>query len=156
MAHPPPPGWSGGPMTGHGAPPGLSAPLTAPPPPEYKPPPNPQVAKFEQKKKEWLRIQKNRFGEKRKGGFVEVSSRASNIVKDIQKANGSPQTQKSDMPPEHLRKIVKDIGDVSQKKFSADKRAYLGSLKYMVSKPVLSISEILSHFFDLNSKIVKP
>ena len=43
------------------------------------------------------------------------------------------QTQKSDMPPEHLRKIVKDIGDVSQKKFSADKRAYLGSLKYMVS-----------------------
>ena len=41
------------------------------------------------------------------------------------------ETQKNDMPPEHLRKIVKDIGDVSQKKFSSDKRSYLGALKYM-------------------------
>lgn len=41
------------------------------------------------------------------------------------------ETQKADMPPEHLRKIVKDIGDVSQKKFSSDKRAYLGALKFM-------------------------
>ena len=35
------------------------------------------------------------------------------------------------MPPEHLRKIVQDIGDVSQKKYSSDKRSYLGALKYM-------------------------
>jgi len=56
-------------------------------------------------------MQKQRFGEKRKGGFIE--------------------TQKADMPPEHLRKIVKDIGDVSQKKFSSDKRSYLGALKFM-------------------------
>ena len=60
-----------------------------------------------------MRIQKQRFGEKRKNGFVD--------------------TQKVDMPPEHLRKIVRDIGDVSQKKFSVDKRAYLGALKFMVS-----------------------
>ncbi|MCJ1479964.1 pre-mRNA-splicing factor 8 [Schaereria dolodes] len=99
---PPPPGW------GASAPP--SMPL-APPPPGYRPPADPQVAKFAQKKKEWLRSQRNRFGEKRKGGFVE--------------------TQKADMPPEHLRKIVKDIGDVSQKKFSSDKRSYLGALKFM-------------------------
>ena len=84
---------------------------SAPPPPGYQPPSDPQVAKYAQKKKEWLRSQRNRFGEKRKGGFVE--------------------TQKADMPPEHLRKIVKDIGDVSQKKFSSDKRSYLGALKYM-------------------------
>lgn len=84
---------------------------SAPPPPGYQPPSDPQVAKFAQKKKEWLRSQRNRFGEKRKGGFVE--------------------TQKADMPPEHLRKIVKDIGDVSQKKFSTDKRSYLGALKFM-------------------------
>jgi len=83
----------------------------APPPPGYRPPADPQVAKFAQKKKEWLRSQRNRFSEKRKGGFVE--------------------TQKADMPPEHLRKIVKDIGDVSQKKFSSDKRSYLGALKFM-------------------------
>lgn len=84
---------------------------SAPPPPGYQPPSDPQIAKFAQKKKEWLRSQRNRFGEKRKGGFVE--------------------TQKADMPPEHLRKIVKDIGDVSQKKFSSDKRSYLGALKFM-------------------------
>ncbi|TVY50762.1 Pre-mRNA-processing-splicing factor 8 [Lachnellula cervina] len=104
---PPPPGWSSS------APPSL--PLGAPPasaaPPGYRPPADPQVAKFAQKKKEWLRSQRNRFGEKRKGGFVE--------------------TQKADMPPAHLRKIVKDIGDVSQKKFSSDKRSYLGALKFM-------------------------
>ena len=99
---PPPPGW------GSSAPPGLPS---APPPPGYKPPPDPKAAKFAQKKKEWLRTQRNRFSEKRKEGFVE--------------------TQKADMPPEHLRKIVKDIGDVSQKKFSSDKRSYLGALKYM-------------------------
>ncbi|KAK2810848.1 Pre-mRNA-processing-splicing factor 8 [Emmonsiellopsis sp. PD_5] len=99
---PPPPGW------GAAAPP--SMPL-APPPPGYRPPADPMVAKFAQKKKEWLRTQRNRFGEKRKAGFVE--------------------SHKADMPPEHLRKIVKDIGDVSQKKFSTDKRSYLGALKFM-------------------------
>lgn len=85
--------------------------MAPPPPPGYQPPADPKVAKFAQKKTEWLRTQRNRFGEKRKGGFVE--------------------TQKADMPPEHLRKIVKDIGDVSQKKFSSEKRSYLGALKFM-------------------------
>ncbi|KAI9773075.1 MAG: pre-mRNA-splicing factor 8 [Geoglossum simile] len=99
---PPPPGW------GMSAPPSVALP---PPPPGYQPLADPQVAKFALKKKEWLRSQRNRFSEKRKGGFVE--------------------TLKADMPPEHLRKIVKDIGDVSQKKFSSDKRSYLGALKFM-------------------------
>ncbi|ETN37574.1 pre-mRNA-splicing factor spp42 [Cyphellophora europaea CBS 101466] len=106
---PPPPGWNAG-----GAPPpppGMSGAPPPPPPPGYRPPVNPNVAKFAQKKTEWLRTQRNKFGEKRKAGFVE--------------------TQKADMPPEHLRKIVKDIGDVSQKKYSSDKRSYLGALKYM-------------------------
>lgn len=67
--------------------------------------------KFAQKKVEWLRSRRNRFGEKRKAGFVE--------------------TQKADMPPEHLRKIVRDIGDVSQRKYTSDKRSYLGALKFM-------------------------
>ncbi|EKJ71151.1 hypothetical protein FPSE_08657 [Fusarium pseudograminearum CS3096] len=104
---PPPPGW------GNNPPP--------PPPPSQAPPPPPSLpsqatpafhtAKFAHKKKEWIKSQRNRFGEKRKGGFV--------------------QTQKADMPPEHLRKIVKDIGDVSQKKYTNDKRSYLGALKFM-------------------------
>lgn len=113
---PPPPGW--GPPPPPPPPPGppsdfLPPPpgAPAPPPPGYQPPTNPHIAKFAQKKTEWLRMQKNRFGEKRKAGFVE--------------------TQKADMPPEHLRKIVKDIGDVSQKKYTSDKRSYLGALKFM-------------------------
>ncbi len=35
------------------------------------------------------------------------------------------------MPPEHLRKIIKDHGDFSSKKFAKDKRIYLGALKYI-------------------------
>ncbi|KAF3386460.1 Pre-mRNA-processing-splicing factor 8 [Penicillium rolfsii] len=98
---PPPPGWGA-------APPSMAM---APPPPGYQPPADPNVAKFAQKKHEWLRTQRSRFGEKRKAGFVE--------------------TQKADMLPEHLRKIVKDIGDVSQRKFTNEKRSYLGALKFM-------------------------
>ena len=106
---PPPPGWNG-----DGQPNGHAKGGKAPPPPGYKPYVDPREQKLAQKKTEWLRVQRNRFGEKRKAGFVD--------------------TQKSDMPPEHLRKIVKDIGDVSQKKFSTDKRSYLGALKYMPSR----------------------
>ncbi|KAL5117147.1 pre-mRNA-splicing factor 8 [Pleosporales sp. CAS-2024a] len=94
---PPPPGPPGAPGTV--GPPGIRAPI------------DPQVAKFAQKKRDWLRQQRQRFGEKRKAGFVE--------------------TQKDDLPPEHLRKVFRDIGDVSQKKFTSDKRSYLGALKFM-------------------------
>ncbi|WPH01472.1 Pre-mRNA-processing-splicing factor 8 [Acrodontium crateriforme] len=105
---PPPPGWQGS-SSAIGAPPGY--PAAPPPPPGYKQTVDPQAAKLQEKKQKWVRQQRQRFAEKRRGGFVE--------------------TQKADMPPEHLRKIVKDIGDVSQKKFSADKRSYLGALKFM-------------------------
>lgn len=44
---------------------------------------------------------------------------------------GAPQVQKAPMPPEHVRKIVKDHGDMSAKKFERDKRVYLGALKYI-------------------------
>ncbi|KAG6097641.1 Pre-mRNA-splicing factor spp42 [Claviceps sp. LM220 group G6] len=113
---PPPPGWgAAAPPPPPPPPPPSSLPpppsTPAPPPPGFHPPSDPQIAKFAQKKKEWLRDRRNRFGEKRKAGFV--------------------QTQKADMPPEHLRKIVKDIGDVSQKKYTNDKRSYLGALKFM-------------------------
>ncbi|CAG9993419.1 unnamed protein product [Clonostachys byssicola] len=117
MSHPPPPppGWGAPPPpppppSSLPPPPSTPAP-PAPPPPGYRPSTDPLVAKLAQKKKEWLRDRRNRFGEKRKAGFV--------------------QTQKADMPPEHLRKIVRDIGDVSQKKYTNDKRSYLGALKFM-------------------------
>lgn len=93
-------------MPAHPPPPGIAPASKS----NYKPRAD-HHAKLEQNKKDWLRNQKLRFGEKRKAGFVE--------------------TQKSDMPPSILRKTFRDIGDVSQKKFSSDKRAYLGALKYM-------------------------
>ena len=35
------------------------------------------------------------------------------------------------MPPEHVRKIIKDHGDMTSRKYRHDKRVYLGALKYM-------------------------
>lgn len=34
--------------------------------------------------------------------------------------------QKEDMPPEHIRKIIRDHGDMSSRKYRHDKRVYLG------------------------------
>ena len=38
---------------------------------------------------------------------------------------------KEEIPPEVIRKIIKDHGDMSGKKFKHDKRVYLGALKYI-------------------------
>ena len=61
--------------------------------------------------KKWHQLNQKRYGEKRKFGYTEP--------------------QKEDMPPEHVRKIIRDHGDMSSKKFRHDKRVYLGALKYM-------------------------
>lgn len=63
------------------------------------------------KAKEWRTHQSRRFSERKK--------------------HGRSQPQKEKMPPEHLRKIIKDHGDMSNRKFRHDKRIYLGALKYM-------------------------
>ena len=39
--------------------------------------------------------------------------------------------EKEQMPPEHVRKILKDHGDMSSRKFRSDKRVYLGALKFI-------------------------
>lgn len=63
--------------------------------------------------KRWMNLQKERFTEKKvqKGTFVH----------DV----------KSEMPPEHIRKIMNNQGDLSTKSFNKEKRAMLGALKYM-------------------------
>lgn len=38
------------------------------------------------------------------------------------------------MPVEHLRKIARDHGDMSSRKFRNDKRVYLGALKYLTCR----------------------
>ncbi|KAF7291692.1 Pre-mrna-processing-splicing factor 8 [Mycena chlorophos] len=64
-----------------------------------------------QKSMKWVQMQRKRYGEKRKGGYVDMG--------------------KQDLPPEHVRKIIKDHGDMSNRKFRNDKRVHLGALKYV-------------------------
>jgi len=73
-----------------------------------------------EKAKAWLRLNTKRYSERRKFGHVEP--------------------QKEELPPEHVRKIIKDHGDMSSKKFRHDKRVYLGALKY-VPHAVLKLLE---------------
>ena len=67
--------------------------------------------KLQDKARKWQQLQTKRYSEKRKFGFID--------------------SQKDDMPPEHVRKIIRDHGDMTNRKFRHDKRVYLGALKYM-------------------------
>jgi len=77
-------------------------------------------AELEEKALKWARLNAKRYSDKRKFGYTEA--------------------QKDDMPPEHVRKIVKDHGDMTNRKFRHDKRVYLGALKY-VPHAVLKLLE---------------
>lgn len=72
-----PPGTSGGA--------GPSGPPPLPPPPSYTV--LPTEAQLEEKARKWMQLNSKRYSDKRKFGFVE--------------------TQKEDMPPEHVRKIIR-------------------------------------------------
>lgn len=61
--------------------------------------------------RKWQTINSKRYAEKRKYGYT--------------------QAQKEDMPPEHVRKVIRDHGDMSSRKFRHDKRVYLGALKFV-------------------------
>ncbi|CAL1377720.1 unnamed protein product [Linum trigynum] len=116
----------GGPPGGeqHIAPPGTFSSSMLPPPPaapmqpsytvlapQTPPTPAEAEAKLEEKARKWQQLNTKRYSDKRKFGFVE--------------------TQKEDMPPEHVRKIIRDHGDMSSKKYRHDKRVYLGALKFI-------------------------
>ncbi|XP_076032187.1 pre-mRNA processing factor 8 [Oratosquilla oratoria] len=77
------------------------------------PPPveNISMEKMQEKARRWQQLHNKKYAEKRKFGFVDV--------------------QKEEMPPEHIRKIIRDHGDMSSRKYRHDKRVYLGALKFM-------------------------
>lgn len=78
------------------------------------PNPKPEIIteeKLQEKAQKWHQLQTKRYADKRKFGFVDA--------------------QKEDMPPEHIRKIIRDHGDMTSRKYRHDKRVYLGALKYM-------------------------
>ena len=56
------------------------------------------------------------------------------------------------MPPEHVRKIVKDHGDMSHKKFSRDRRLFLGALKY-VPHAILKLLENMPMPWEQQRKV---
>lgn len=70
---------------------------------------------LQERTKRWRQIQKRRFD----------PPRQTNTPGGVVRAN------RIEMPPEHLRKIIIDHGDLSSRRVAADKRAHLGSLKYM-------------------------
>lgn len=64
------------------------------------------------KARKWQQTQSRRFGDRRgKTGFID--------------------TGKQEMPPEVLRKIIKEHGDMTNRKYRQDKRVHLGALKYL-------------------------
>lgn len=85
MAPPPAPGTSIPP------PPAMQPSYTVLQPPPQQPPqqesPAEAEARLEEKARKWMQLNSKRYGDKRKFGFVE--------------------TQKEDMPPEHVRKIIR-------------------------------------------------
>ncbi|KAJ1921385.1 pre-mRNA-splicing factor 8 [Mycoemilia scoparia] len=78
--------------------------------PSFVPPALDEQALLEKSKK-WQKINRDRYSEKRQLGFVEH--------------------EKAMLPPEHLRKIIKDHGDMASRKYRQEKRVYLGALKYI-------------------------
>merc|ERR1712196_698092 len=68
-------------------------------------------AEIAERARKWQNLNAKRYAEKRKFGYTEP--------------------EKEQMPPEHVRKILKDHVDMSSRKFRSDKRVYLGALKFI-------------------------
>ncbi|CAK7904636.1 pre-mRNA-splicing factor 8 [[Candida] anglica] len=77
-----------------------------------------KVVDLETRKRQWLQLQKKRYT-------------TSSIIKSTGAAGGSTTVSKVHLPPQHLRKIIHNHADLSSRKFATDKRAHLGSLKYL-------------------------
>ena len=70
------------------------------------------IKELQEKSKQWKQHIARKFNQKRKYNFYSES-------------------KKDPLPNDVLRKIIKDHGDMSSKKFKQDKRVYLGALKYI-------------------------
>lgn len=92
---------------------------------------------LENRKRNWLQRQKLRFRE------VTLTST---------KNGGLVRPTKSELPPEHLRKIMIDHGDLSSKKVASDKRSHLGSLKYM-PHAILKLLENIPQPWELTKDV---
>jgi PRO8NT (NUC069), PrP8 N-terminal domain len=80
---------------------------------ESQPPVADPHAVLDEKSRKWSQLNTKRFSKKKKSGYVDAL--------------------KEDMPPEHVRKIIRDHGDMSSKKFRHDKRVRIISLQSLTS-----------------------
>ncbi|TQD90224.1 hypothetical protein C1H46_024252 [Malus baccata] len=78
-------------------------------------PPSSAQPSLNERAQTWQKLNSNRYGVKRKFGYLEA--------------------QKEDMPPEHARKVIKDRGDMSSKRFRHDKRRDQRNFKQMRFPP---------------------
>lgn len=79
-----------------------------PPPPQA---PQKTTISLEEKARRWEKMQKKRYSHK--------------------KLNTFSAPQKELMPPDFLRKILQDHGDMTSKRYQTEKRLYVGALKYV-------------------------
>ena len=93
------------------------------------------------KSQKWQQTQNRRYGEKRKAGFIDSGKQVTSLFVTLYYRE-LPFTHRlhQELPPEHVRKIIKDHGDMSNRKFRNDKRVHLGALKY-VPHAVLKLLE---------------
>lgn len=130
MQHPPPgmmpPGMQAPPGMASSAPPGMAAPPGMQFPPQtsnvqtnqqYQQQPQqiPNTISLEEKAKRWAKLQSKRYSHRKRFSSNQ---------------GGTVQVQKDSLPPEHIRKILQDHGDMTAKRYQQDKRIYLGALKY--------------------------
>lgn len=75
----------------------------------------PNTISLEEKAKRWAKLQSKRYSHRKRFSSNQ---------------GGTVQVQKDSLPPEHIRKILQDHGDMTAKRYQQDKRIYLGALKY--------------------------
>jgi pre-mRNA-processing factor 8 len=74
---------------------------------------------LEEKAKRWAKLQSKRYSHKKR------------LATAASQQQQQQQVQKERLPPDFLRKILQDHGDMSTKRYQSEKRIYLGALKYV-------------------------
>lgn len=81
-------------------------------------------SRLDAKAKAWAQLNHKRF--------VSKAARARRTASTSSGAAAAAHAaSRAEMPPEYLRKVIKDHGDMSTNRFRHDKRVYLGALKYV-------------------------
>ena len=104
----------------------LNSKLRPPPPPP--PPPQPSA---DSKKQSASSTSLENEQEPRKRTWSNVVKSRRQKKSDTKRSATQVIPQKPEMPPQHLRKIMIDHGDLTLNKIASDKRSHLGSLKYL-------------------------